>query len=142
MERSRFGAQALPIARSAGLLQAMLPLGAAHRVIAVTFSHFASLITATHKLLICEVPHECFAEKGASNSSSATTVLFVFRVSRLIRRRLLKLVFDLVLLRVHRQPPVNQGQLISFPYIPVWLIFYRRASKCEPVTGIFPPCSR
>jgi hypothetical protein len=70
-----------------------------------------------------EVPHECFAEKGASNSSSATTVLFVARSfpsqpptppqTRQNPRSgnppaVLAPVFDLVLLRVHRQTPASR----------------------------------
>ncbi len=60
-------------------------------------------LCASVVLSIREVPQPASSRVGASNIIESVTVLFVFGVSRLNRRCLLKPVFDLVLLGVHRQ---------------------------------------
>jgi hypothetical protein len=62
-------------------------------------------------------------------------------VSRLNRRCLLKPVFDLVLLRVHRQTPANRAVYIFSVHSCVAYLL-PPSYMGEPVTGIFSPFSR
>ncbi|NJM69840.1 MAG: hypothetical protein HC862_06225 [Scytonema sp. RU_4_4] len=70
------------------------------------------------------------AEDGVSpNSTSTRTVLFVFRVSRFIRRCLSIPVYSLVLLRVHRQNLASRKVItLRTTQFGVCLTAYGRAS--------------